>query len=96
MLKARNWKNFKYEAKKKWHLEEIKLFELRKEELIKQGMSEEEYFAKLSQMQADGIISEQDYTNKVQMKKLTNGFKEMVGGFASLGSNCIQEKSNEG
>lgn len=100
-VKGEELEKLKYEAKKKWHLEEIKLFELRKEELIKQGMSEEEYFAKLSQMQADGIISEQDYTDKVlQMnKQITQqrmaGFQEMVGGFASLGSAIAQNIQDE-
>ncbi|OQA87727.1 MAG: hypothetical protein BWY27_01029 [Bacteroidetes bacterium ADurb.Bin234] len=100
-VKGEELEKLKYEAKKKWHLEEIKLFELRKEELIKQGMSEEEYFAKLSQMQADGIISEQDYTNKVQQmneqikQKRMDAFKEMVGGFASLGSAIAQNIQDE-
>lgn len=100
-VKGEELEKLKYEAKKKWHLEEIKLFELRKEELIKQGMSEEEYFAKLSQMQADGIISEQDYTNKVlQMnKQITQqrmaSFQEMVGGFTSLGSAIAQNIQDE-
>ena len=100
-VKGEELEKLKYEAKKKWHLEEIKLFELRKEELIKQGMSEEEYFAKLSQMQADGIISEQEYTNKVlQMnEQITQqrmaGFQEMVGGFASLGSAIAQNIQDE-
>ena len=100
-VKGEELEKLKYEAKKKWHLEEIKLFELRKEELIKQGMSEEEYFAKLSQMQADGIISEQDYTDKVlqmneQIKeKRMAAFKDMVGGFASLGSAIAQNIQDE-
>ena len=100
-VKGEELEKLKYEAKKKWHLEEIKLFELRKEELIKQGMSEEEYFAKLSQMQADGIISEQDYTNKVlQMNEQIKeqrmaAFQEMVGGFASLGSAIAQNIQDE-
>ncbi|HPX59125.1 MAG TPA: hypothetical protein PLL02_01695, partial [Bacteroidales bacterium] len=95
-VKGEDLEKLKFEAKKKWHLEEIKLFESRKEELIKQGMSEEEYFAKLSQMQADGIISEQEYTDKVlqineQIKEQRiAAFQEMVGGFASLGSAIAQ------
>ena len=36
-VKGEELEKLKYEAKKKWHLEEIELFELRKEELIKQG-----------------------------------------------------------
>lgn len=100
-VKGEELERLKYEAKKKWHLEEIKLFQERKDEIIKQGMSEEEYFNKLTQMQADGIISEQDYTNKVlqmneQIKqKRMAAFKEMVGGFASLGSAIAQNIQDE-
>jgi hypothetical protein len=52
-------------------------------------------------MQADGIISEQEYTDKVlQMnEQITQqrmaGFQEMVGGFASLGSAIAQNIQDE-
>lgn len=56
----------KYEAKLKWNLKEIELFEENKKALIDAGMSEEDYYAKLVKMRADNVEDEQEAQRKIK------------------------------